>query len=192
MRPVPRLFAALILLAACQMQAPHLQAPQLQVPQSSGTDPAAPLAPEAIMVTTLAPVADAGPAKPVTLPATSPQVAVQVPDKSTPRPAPRPDTPAQASDRPVQPSPDQSVPAPVVSPEQAICQKSGGEWSEMAGSTGHVCAHRLRDGGKSCRKKGDCLGECLARSNTCAPIAPLMGCNDILQVNGTEVTLCLQ
>ena len=31
----------------------------------------------------------------------------------------------------------------------------------------------------------------LARSGTCAPITPMFGCNDILQDDGREVTLCL-
>ena len=62
----------------------------------------------------------------------------------------------------------------------------------MPNSSGHVCVHTTRDSGKSCRKKGECQGECLATSGTCSPIIPLVGCNDILQADGSQVTLCLQ
>lgn len=184
MRSVSRLAALLILLVGCQMQAP-----------SGAEDAVAPLASEAISVTPLdaPPVTAQSPAL-----SAGPAIAVQVPDKTTPRPVPRPATgpaaPTPAAETAAAPAAE-TVPeaAPVVvPPEQALCEKSGGQWAEMNGSTGHVCAHKLRDSGKSCRRKGDCLGECLARSHTCAPIAPLMGCNDILQADGTEVTLCLQ
>ena len=179
MRSVTRLIAVLILLAACQMQGPK-----------SGTDDLVePLAPETITVTTLdAPI----PAETALTPPVAPDTGVQVPGADTPRPVPRP---AAATDTPASdPTAVETAPPtpPRVSPEQALCEKSGGQWAELASSSGRVCVHRMPDSGKSCRTKSDCQGECLARSNTCAPLAPLMGCNDILQPNGTEVTLCLQ
>jgi hypothetical protein len=165
MRPVLSVVFGLAL-AACQMQAPKA---------GDGTSA---LASEAVVVTPL----DAAP------PAAAPDAAVQVPAKTTPRPEPRPANTATPA-----PAPVASEPAPPpVSPEQATCEKAGGQWSGSNGSTGHVCVHATRDSGKFCRKKTDCQGQCLAQSHTCAPIQPLMGCNAILQANGSEVTLCLQ
>jgi hypothetical protein len=55
----------------------------------------------------------------------------------------------------------------------------------------YLCQKKTRDGGKQCRAKGDCQGECLALSGTCAPVMPLLGCNDILDAQGRRMTLCL-
>ncbi|MGV8987912.1 MAG: hypothetical protein ACOH2H_16690 [Cypionkella sp.] len=170
---------ALTLLAACQMQTPKTDAPR----------PVGSLAPDAITVTTLdsaavaaAPIA---PAAEATGTAAAPMV--QVPDKTTPRPKP-----SLAKLSPALPETTALAPAPQIPPEQALCEKSGGEWSALGASSGRICVHRTRDAGKSCHRKSDCQGECLAQSGTCSPITPLMGCNDILQANGTRVTLCLQ
>lgn len=195
MRPFARL-CAVFLLAACQMLGPKTVV--------TGDQPSA-IAPETITVTTLdgaagaavSPTSAAKPAstdaqsaaaKPAIATAAAPAIPVQLPTKTTPRPMPRPVlTAATASQQTVAP-----VAPPPISPEQALCEKSRGQWSEMPSSSGHVCVHRTRDAGKSCRKKGDCQGECLAKSGTCSPIRPLVGCNDILQADGSEVTLCLQ
>ncbi|WP_339107754.1 hypothetical protein [Thioclava sp. GXIMD4216] len=72
---------------------------------------------------------------------------------------------------------------------QQSCTKRGGTWNQRA--DGAICVTRPKDAGKSCRKASDCEGECLARSNTCAPVRPLMGCNDIRTENGMSVTQCL-
>lgn len=168
MRPLACLAAVLSVLAACQMHAP---APAGDVSA---------LASDEIAVTSL----EGGP-----LAGGADTSTVQLADRTTPHPvarpadiaAPMPSTPEAAAE-----------PALAVSPEQALCEKSKGQWSVMADSTGHVCVHTTRDSGKSCHRKGDCQGECLAQSGTCSPIMPLMGCNAILQADGTEVTLCLQ
>ena len=77
------------------------------------------------------------------------------------------------------------------SPEEVRCLKSGGLWA-TAGDTGaKTCVRRTRDGGKACSKQTQCEGLCLARSRSCAPITPMFGCNEILQADGREVTLCL-
>lgn len=77
------------------------------------------------------------------------------------------------------------------SPEEIRCLKSGGLWA-TAGDTGaKACVRRTRDGGKACSKQTQCEGLCLARSRSCAPITPMFGCNEILQADGREVTLCL-
>ena len=82
-------------------------------------------------------------------------------------------------------------PARVLSPEEMACVKKGGQWTVAGKAGGMYCVSTLRDAGKSCRKESDCEGSCLARSNTCAPISPLFGCNEILQDNGAMVTLCI-
>ncbi|MER5170532.1 hypothetical protein [Thioclava sp. GXIMD2076] len=72
---------------------------------------------------------------------------------------------------------------------QEACTKRGGVWKQR--SDGAICVTTPKDAGKSCSKASDCEGECLARSNTCAPLKPLMGCNDIRTENGMSVTQCL-
>ena len=184
MRPLARLATVLTLLAACQ-----LQVPQIHAPQTSGTDAeVSALAPDAITVTTLGNtsgvVPDSG-----AIPSDPASTAAAVPDTATQRPAARPDVVVPLPTAPVKAAEDPAAP---VSAEQALCVKSKGQWSPLAESSGFVCVHSTRDSGKSCRAKRDCQGECLAQSGTCSPIMPLMGCNAILQADGTEVTLCLQ
>ena len=75
--------------------------------------------------------------------------------------------------------------------EQVLCEASKGQWV-AAGETGaFYCASQTRDAGKQCSKKTQCQGVCLARSGTCSPITPLYGCNDVLEKDGREVTLCI-
>lgn len=177
MRPLIRLAVVLILLAGCQMRVP-----------APGGD-VAPLASDAIAVTALDPAPITAATRAASTPA--PEIAASaapVPEKSAPAAAPDPIDSAPQPSKPVA----ATEPAPPVSPEQALCEKSKGQWSALALSSGHVCVHSTRDHGKSCRRKSECQGECLAQSGTCSPIMPLMGCNAILQADGTEVTLCLQ
>lgn len=84
------------------------------------------------------------------------------------------------------------VPAPAVavkSPGQITCEKGGGTYARV--STLFTCVKTPRDAGKHCTRESDCTGRCLARSNTCAPFDPLVGCNDILDDMGRDVKLCL-
>lgn len=102
--------------------------------------------------------------------------------------------PAPASDEaaPAVPEPTEEVaPAPPASPEEARCLKTGGTWALAGQSGAKACVTLTRDGGKACTRQSQCEGYCLARSGTCAPITPMFGCNDILQDDGREVTLCL-
>jgi hypothetical protein len=84
-------------------------------------------------------------------------------------------------------------PAPVVvkSAEQIACEKKKGEWRGN-GKGGFLCTYRTRDSGKSCRKSADCEGYCLARSRTCAPVRPLLGCVAVLTQNGVPAEICLE
>ena len=75
--------------------------------------------------------------------------------------------------------------------EQLTCEKRGGTWGKAGKSGGKTCIKRTRDAGKQCTKQSSCDGVCLARSGTCAPVTPLFGCNEILQNDGSRVTLCV-
>ena len=146
-----------------------------------------PITGDAIAVTALdAPAqAAADPAKPVATPATPAKPDAAAP-AGTAAPDPTSADPAQTAAPPVA-----EKPARVLGPEELACVKKGGQWAAAGSAGGMSCLHVMRDAGKSCRKKSDCEGDCLARSNTCAPIAPLFGCNEILQDNGAMVTLCI-
>lgn len=106
---------------------------------------------------------------------------VPVPEEGAPA------VPAQAD----VPPPAPAVPAVLKTEEQLACERRGGSWSPVPGSSARSCVYRTRDAGKACRARRDCEGECLARSRSCAPIRPLFGCNDILQADGRQVTLCI-
>ncbi len=122
-------------------------------------------------------------------PAAAPtETAAAAPDPKA-APKPRPDAIAEVAAK----SP---IPAPVVvavkkSRDQIRCEKAKGRWQAIGGGAGHLCVRNTRDGGESCQKEGQCDGQCLARSRTCAPIDPLLGCNEVLQEDGRRVTLCL-
>lgn len=78
---------------------------------------------------------------------------------------------------------------PVVQVE-AACTKAGGEFLRAGGGTARACVHTLKDAGASCKSSNDCEGDCLARSGTCAPVAPLFGCHDILMSTGARAMQC--
>ncbi|HBD91673.1 MAG: hypothetical protein A2092_13430 [Rhodobacteraceae bacterium GWE1_64_9] len=189
-----RVLAILLLtgLAACQMTLPW----QKDGAQTGGDTPvSAPVAAAAgaivggpISVTALPPpapasaavaVAAATPAPVAVPPAVPVPPAVTVPEEAAP------------VDGAEVPALVPAVPAVLKTEEQVACERRGGSWSPVPGSSARSCVNRTRDAGKSCRKRSDCEGECLARSRSCAPIRPLFGCNDILQADGRQVTLCI-
>lgn len=71
------------------------------------------------------------------------------------------------------------------------CEKRGGRWSVAGGGTAAFCQTPTRDAGKSCRRSTDCTGYCLNKSNTCAPVTPMLGCHDILNEQGRMLTQCI-
>lgn len=77
-----------------------------------------------------------------------------------------------------------------VAADRAACEARGGRFIR-GGTGGLACITTTRDAGKTCRKAGDCDSACLARSNTCAPIKPLFGCNEVLTSTGARVMLCV-
>ena len=125
--------------------------------------------------------------------ATLPQAGAAIPAgtlkaPAAPAPAPSPAPKAEATAEPAAPPAEK---APPKSPEQLLCEAGGGLWSDAGGKGIKTCVQRTRDAGKSCKRESDCEGLCLARSRSCAPIKPLFGCNDILQADGRQVTLCI-
>jgi hypothetical protein len=182
MRPVSGFLLAL-LLSACTLAMPGGKA-----------EAPAPLATEAIEVTKLdAPDggAQAGPA-PVEVGSDTeaPVVGSEAPaDPETgAQPTDAESAPAEA-DAATSPA-EAEVPAPL-SPAAQACQRKGGRYVKTGSGDLRACVKETGDGGKQCSRETDCVGSCLARSGTCAPVAPLFGCNEILQADGRRVTLCL-
>jgi hypothetical protein len=154
----------------------------------AATGDAATIAGEDVAATTLA-----DPLQPAMVDAAEPlepvaETAVEPADPGA-RPKPRPDAVTEVAAE--APAPALAVPEPAKSREQIRCEKAKGRWQAIAGGAGHLCVRNTRDGGKACLREGQCDGQCLARSKTCAPIDPLLGCNDVLQEDGRRVTLCL-
>ncbi len=151
-----------------------------------------PVAGDVITVTPL----DAAPAGADVAPARVAPARVALSGAPRPKPRPKPLPEAAAVAKPVEAvAPEVAAaaepPAKPKSPEEIRCGKKGGAWLG-AGKTGaQACVKPTRDGGRHCRRQSDCEGLCLARSATCAPVQPLFGCNDILQDNGLQVTLCI-
>ena len=83
------------------------------------------------------------------------------------------------------------IPAVLKSPEQLRCERRDGTWARAGKSEARTCVKQTRDGGKQCSKGTQCEGLCLARSGTCAPFAPLFGCNEIFEDDGRRMTLCI-
>ena len=102
---------------------------------------------------------------------------------TTPHPKPRPAGLGQGAEAP--------PPVPPKTQPQLLCEASGGVWGQSGTSGVYLCQKKTHDGGKICHAKSDCSGQCLAPSGTCAPVVPLMGCNDVLDSEGRTVTLCL-
>lgn len=96
-----------------------------------------------------------------------------------------------AEPAPPEPQPEPEPAAPPKSADQIACENRGGAWSRAGSSIMRTCVFPTRDAGQSCKRQSDCEGLCLARSRSCAPLRPLFGCNDILQDDGRQVTLCI-
>jgi hypothetical protein len=184
--------AMALALSACTLRAPH-----------AGTDAApeaAGLTAETIEVTPLDGAPASGlaasglpaPAEPEGQPqAAEETIPVQAASASSPHPRSRPGAVAEGSAAPDSDAAEAAPPEPVKSPQQQLCEAGRGVWGQSPDTGAFLCQKRTSDAGKICRQKGDCQGECLARSGTCAPVAPLLGCNDILDDQGREMTQCL-
>jgi hypothetical protein len=109
--------------------------------------------------------------------ATAPEGPAEPAVKTLPEPAPQPDL-------------EEAMPEVVKSDLQLACEKKKGRWASTGGKS-HICLFNTKDAGKQCTRESQCEGACLARSGTCSPIRPLLGCNEILQDDGARVTLCI-
>ena len=83
------------------------------------------------------------------------------------------------------------VGAAAVDAARAACERRGGTFAPGGTSGALTCFTTPRDAGRQCRTADDCSSACLARSRTCAPLAPLFGCNEILTATGARVTQCI-
>ena len=101
--------------------------------------------------------------------------------------APKMSAGARVAETPAAPPPPEAV----KSPSQIVCEKKGGRFAKAGNSTPVVCVRETRDGGKSCRRETDCEGLCLARSRSCSPITPVLGCQESLTRDGLRVTECV-
>jgi hypothetical protein len=75
--------------------------------------------------------------------------------------------------------------------QRQACTAAGGQFGKGGASDVYICYQRTKDANQSCSAGTDCQGLCLARSQSCAPVTPLLGCQDILTDSGTRATLCL-
>ena len=179
MRFVPLLF--MLILTACIAAAPG----KTDKPSGGSEDP---ITGGAITVTTL----DAVTPGQKGVPRPKPNPALTAPNPDATEPASDSDVPDPAAKPPVtEPGATAPVaPARAVSAAEKTCIRQGGTWGP-AGKAGETCTKQTKDNGKQCNAESDCEGYCLARSKTCAPFTPMFGCNEILQDNGVQVTLCL-
>ena len=81
------------------------------------------------------------------------------------------------------------VPA-MVTEARTQCERDGGTWA-LRGSALFTCYRPTRDANQSCSAGTDCEGLCLARSRTCAPVTPFLGCHEVLTDGGTRATRCV-
>jgi hypothetical protein len=102
--------------------------------------------------------------------------------------APKMSAAARAAETPAAPPP----PELLKSPSQIACEKTGGRFAKAGNSTSFVRARETCVGGKSCRRETDCEGFCLARSRSCSPITPVLGCQESLTQDGLRVTECVE
>lgn len=160
-----------VLVAGCQLAAPGAG--------SRAADDVTPnaITGDAIEITALeaAPVV----ASPADIPADLPEADPAAPATAEPQPA---QPPALAAE----------IAPPPKSELQLACERKGGNWSPAGKGSLRACVYPTRDSGKKCSRESQCESHCLARSGTCAPFKPLLGCNEILQDNGARVTLCIE
>jgi len=132
----------------------------------------------------------AGPATPADSAAITEQ-ALPAPEEAAAQPAvperePQPEPPPEAAPEPT-PEPE----APMLAQQRLLCQQTGGQLMPRAAGI-YACVHPTRDAGRSCNAARDCEGLCLARSGTCAPFAPLYGCQEVFTLPGRRETLCTE
>ena len=111
--------------------------------------------------------------------------------------APSSSTDEAAEDAPVPPPEVEVVEeAPpeddVFSAARAACLAEGGRFGRAAGGGARVCFRTPEDANRPCRTGAECEGACLARSRTCAPLVPLLGCHEVILSSGRVATECVE
>jgi len=107
---------------------------------------------------------------------------------------PEADAPDSKGEAEANPAPEPtSKPEPKADRNAAARAKclAGGDLFSKTKTGAFVCVSRTRDSGKTCTGSGQCEGSCLARSGTCSPVTPLVGCHDIVTDNGGMSTVCI-
>ncbi|MEO0830775.1 MAG: hypothetical protein AAFY03_09995 [Pseudomonadota bacterium] len=79
----------------------------------------------------------------------------------------------------------------LVEEQREACESGGGTFGRAPNGL-NLCFSTPRDAGQRCEQNSDCEGVCLARSRTCAPLIPLVGCNEVLVGPGRVLTECRQ
>jgi hypothetical protein len=170
----------------CQV-APEASGPAGVTPNAVAGNP--------IEVTALdAPPAPSAAMTPAGLPTAPEQGSAPVPppDAVVAEPAPVPAAEAAAVATEAAPAEAEAEPPPPPKSElQITCERKRGNWIDT-GRGSKICQFTTRDGGKSCTRESQCESLCLARSRTCAPVTPLLGCQEILQDDGSRATQCIE
>lgn len=83
------------------------------------------------------------------------------------------------------------VGADLVALQKARCEARGDVWARAGGEGAFACLRRTPDAGRRCTRATECSGTCLARSSTCAPFDPMVGCTEVLTASGTRAMQCL-
>lgn len=92
-----------------------------------------------------------------------------------------------------QPEPEGLPPvgAELMTLQQAQCEADGDIWGRAGAEGAFLCFRRTRDAGQRCSNATECSGACLARSGTCSPLDPMIGCQEVLTSTGARATLCV-
>ena len=122
-------------------------------------------------------------------PETVPPVSVAVLDDGPDGSAGAPDADA---DLPGATAEAEAAPPPPPDPATLACRAQGGQMQPGPSGQGRICVRPTPDSGRACTSAADCSEACLARSRTCAPFTPLMGCHDILDRAGRPLRQCIQ
>ena len=174
LRPfLPLALMTLVLLAGCLADRP------------GGGAGAAPPVSGAIEVTPLGAPAAVAAERGAAAPARAPKMSAGALSAETPAAPPETGALLEKAAAPPPPEPPKSA-------SQIACEKKGGRFARAGNSTTFVCLRETRDGGKACSRETDCEGLCLARSRSCSPIIPVLGCQEILTQDGLRVTQCVE
>ncbi len=74
---------------------------------------------------------------------------------------------------------------------EAACLEAGGRWAIGGLAGGSLCFLPTPDAGQACTKAEDCSGFCLAETGACSPETPLFGCFALLDLDGAEMSICI-